>query len=521
MNVKYSIGFLLFLWVLAGTACYDDKGSYDYQPVQETYVASGIKISYQKAIGEILEIIPTIVNGGDNLGDTSRYEYRWTAQREIEREGEDNTLHVIGHGLSLYYRVELPKLSHEDHYLVTLHMKDRVTGIDWTKTTLLTVTGDFPEGWLLLRDEGGKAELDIYAQKSDGSMMLVKDLLKYSGNPYLNGPRKVVYEDATGDSDNVIWILTDAGTFYIDKKDYFWDETRMMKYIMVEIAGNDYTCEDLASIAFGTKTFQIMEDGGGVQCRVITSKGGIYQGNVAAYQDGTRFSVAPYFGHGQKRNPMFSSVLLYDTDHQQFVSCGGAMGESPKFCTAMTPESDWKIGKKMLYMQHAALNYTYALFGEEGSNDILQCKINFGMGFNPSTGAMGASITMGLKETLTGATHLKNARLRIYHSTTGHLYYVDGNTLYTWYDGHEQPLQTFTEEVTALHSQLTYATDTDAQKIQSYLLVATYAPRQDIEQDKWGTLYFYTVDQATPVNIREANRVTGVGKVIDIDYQEK
>lgn len=520
MKIKNCFWIAGLFLSLAVMSCYDDKGNYDYREIEQTYVFNGFENGYEKAVGDILEIYPTIVNGGDPLGDTARYEYRWTAQRELYREGVNNQQYVIGRGPNLYYQIDLPNID-PDQYLITLHMKDKESGIEWTKSTYLRITGSLQEGWLLLCDRKGKAELNIYARKSDESMMLMKNVLEKSGFPYITGPRKVMYEDNSNTSDGKkIWILTDGGTGWLTKGDYQWKEDQLMKYRMLEPVGNDYTCADITQ--FSMVVFQLEDDthGNGVQTLNFQNAGSIFSGNIAVYDKGlSSFTVEPYVA-GNYSNPTVAGGILYDRDNRQFVMCLVNAGTLPEECVRLSDNPKWNVGKKMLYMQStASQNRSFGLFEVEGSDDVLECEFALNAEFSMSIMNFVTKPVYNKDQIYPNATHLKNAKFRAYHMTEGYLYYVDGNTLYTWYEGQERVLRNFTDgEVTALHCQYVKTGDT---KNSEYLLVATYQEDENVPEDKWGNLYFFATDGASPVNLSQKNKLTGVGKVVDIDYQLK
>lgn len=520
MNIK-RIAWIVYGLILMGSiSCYDDKGHYDYKLVEQSMVIDGIDKGYSKAVGDVLEIIPTIVNYGDPVGDTARYEYWWTAQRELYREGVNNTQYVIGHGPSLYYQVDLPNIS-PDMYLIVFHMKDKKTEIEWTEMTNLTITGSLQKGWLLLTDKGGNAELNMYAQKSDGKMVLVKNILSKSGFPYTQGPRKIMYEKNMNTADgNKIWILTDAGAGWLTKEDYQWAEDQMMKYKMVEPVGDGYTCRNMQQ--YGMVIFQLEDEAyrGGFQAVNWQNLGAVYAGNVAVYDKGTsNFTVEPYVG-GNYTNPMVAGGILYDRDNERFVYCAVTNSALPEECVRLSDKPDWQVDMKMLYMQSTiSQDRIFALFENEGTDDVWQyeLQLTIGISFVGGVPVMESKPVFNKRELLENAPHLKNARFRTYQMTKGYLYYIDGNTLYTWYDGAEHQIMTFSDEVTALHCQYVDGDPASSE----YILVATYSDNSEIAEEERGDLYFYTTDGAASVNIAQRNHLKGVGKIVDIDYQLK
>lgn len=519
MNIKNNGWLLLFFWIFFGTSCYEDKGNYDYQPANQTSALDGFAKDYKLAVGDILEIIPTILNSGDVLGDTARYDYWWTAQRSLHREGENNQQYVIGRGPSLFYQIDLPNISPDD-YLIVFHMKDRKTQIEWTHARTLAITGSLQEGWLLLSDKGGNAELNMYARKSDGKVVLVKDLLEKSGFPYLRGPRQITYENNFTSSDgNKIWILTDEATGWLTKTDYQWRDDQLIKYKMVNPVGNNHVNADIKQyqsliVLFDDKSV------GGFQARDYRNLGSIFGGNIAVYNKGEiSFKVEPYVG-GSYSNPMINAALLYDSDNQQFVWCPVVGNSTPEESVKLSGDTRWKVGKKMIYMQSVVKSgRIYALFEDPDVADaVWEYDMEIESRFDPaSMGFVASPVIRGVRK-LENASHLRQAKFIVYHMNDAYLYYTHDKTLYTHYNGDERPLKIYDDEITVLHTQ--YVGSGETQNM-NYLLLGTYKEDPEAAQANLGDLYFFSTDASNPINLTQRNKVSGVGKVVDIDYQLK
>ena len=80
----------IIVFALGLTACYDDKGSYDYHDICEVNI-EGVESVYETVYREsVLEIDPTVTVTEGNIGDTTRFAYEWRVDRygtDIELSG--------------------------------------------------------------------------------------------------------------------------------------------------------------------------------------------------------------------------------------------------------------------------------------------------------------------------------------------------------------------------------------------------------------------------------------------------
>ena len=91
----------IIVFALGLTACYDDKGSYDYHDICEVNI-EGVESVYETVYREsVLEIDPTVTVTEGNIGDTTRFAYEWRANVAY------NSTELIGTERILNYRVEL------------------------------------------------------------------------------------------------------------------------------------------------------------------------------------------------------------------------------------------------------------------------------------------------------------------------------------------------------------------------------------------------------------------------------
>lgn len=155
MNNKINIIISAFLLSVMLLACYDDKGNYDYKELGQISV-SGIEESYNCiTFQDILHIAPVV--SSDDPKDS--FSYLWTIN-EVYNPDKPGTIKVdtIGEELVLDYPVNVLN----GNYEVTFRVKNNQNGIETFHVRPLYVTTKFMDGFYVLKDMDGSAELDLH-----------------------------------------------------------------------------------------------------------------------------------------------------------------------------------------------------------------------------------------------------------------------------------------------------------------------------------------------------------------------
>jgi hypothetical protein len=98
--MKRFIIIILTAYITFLSACYKDKGNYDYHDINEIKI-SGLATSYTYVLGTTLHIEPTIQMSEKDL-DPSRFEYYW-----ILYFGETNIVDTVGRSAVLDTRMNV------------------------------------------------------------------------------------------------------------------------------------------------------------------------------------------------------------------------------------------------------------------------------------------------------------------------------------------------------------------------------------------------------------------------------
>ena len=158
---------------LALTACYDDKGHYDYTTLPEATV-SGIADTYTCNLLETLEIDPQLTASEPS----SEYDCMWMCYDKKDFKKKIDTLSVERH---LNYKVTLPLST----YQLIFACKNRSTGITKYTYATLTVQSAGSRGWYVLKEASGNTELDFFI----GEKATPNILALTQGSPLLGRPR--------------------------------------------------------------------------------------------------------------------------------------------------------------------------------------------------------------------------------------------------------------------------------------------------------------------------------------------
>ena len=205
----------IIVFALGLTACYDDKGSYDYHDICEVNI-EGLESVYETVYREsVLEIDPTVTVTEGNIGDTTRFAYEWRANVPY------NSTELIGTERILNYRVELAPRDYTLYFRVT----DRQTGVVTVATSTLKVGTAYSKGILLI-GENTQGEADVQMLSMVKDTVLYKELLKNSGLPVLKNPVDIIHTGAAGNSNYIkLWVLTGSQAYSMDRKTFAGSES--------------------------------------------------------------------------------------------------------------------------------------------------------------------------------------------------------------------------------------------------------------------------------------------------------
>lgn len=182
MKKIFSLVIFILTFVIGLTACYDDKGNYDYITLPQ--------ISFDGADGETifatqfttLNLPVTIDFNGAN---ESEYEYFWRLWSN--GVGGYNEQKEIYQGKDLSYEVtDMP-----GSYTLLLTCQNKGTGVKSYRKYTLVVQGVITEAWMVLQEKEGKTDFDMimspYFSQRVKEDKVLHDVYKSINNEQLQG----------------------------------------------------------------------------------------------------------------------------------------------------------------------------------------------------------------------------------------------------------------------------------------------------------------------------------------------
>lgn len=183
--IKYSKILLALGVVLLAASCVEDKGNYDYEPVEavKPLEISGVEDAVYEMAGQV-SITPGIKKYTGEQIDDADYDFVWYVY-----SGRSTTLSqvdTLARTRNVTFTASFP--IDVDHTLV-FEVKDKRTGIfERAKATIKTAS-DFSRGFFVLKDEKDMTDLDIV--KPDGTV--VPDVLSATNGERMEGRAKKIY----------------------------------------------------------------------------------------------------------------------------------------------------------------------------------------------------------------------------------------------------------------------------------------------------------------------------------------
>lgn len=319
----------IIVFALGLTACYDDKGSYDYHDICEVNI-EGVESVYETVYREsVLEIDPTVTVTEGNIGDTTRFAYEWRANVPY------NSTELIGTERILNYRVELAPRDYTLYFRVT----DRQTGVVTVATSTLKVGTAYSKGILLI-GENTQGEVDVQMLSMVKDTVLYKELLKNSGLPVLKNPVDIIHTGAAGNSNYIkLWVLTGSQAYSMDRKTFagsesdvfgkllFMDRTFDTEFVPVDIIPR---VKDKAGKNGGSSYYRTVVCNNGYIFNASTLlMGGDYYNNPVnclTSDQNTYYKAFPYLFY--TLNSYSGGFLWFDVENRRFLTVKNSIAVS-------------------------------------------------------------------------------------------------------------------------------------------------------------------------------------------------
>lgn len=144
--------------VLLVTACYEDKGNYDYHEISEIEIA-GLEKNYTKtSYQEVLHLEPVVTaTGGD-----SDFDYLWTLNLAKSSATTSERIKIKLDTIGTDRILDFPVNLKQGHYEVTLRITNKSNQLVIYQVIPLNVVTKYSEGFYLLKDMGNSTDLDLH-----------------------------------------------------------------------------------------------------------------------------------------------------------------------------------------------------------------------------------------------------------------------------------------------------------------------------------------------------------------------
>ncbi|MGV3766236.1 MAG: PKD-like family lipoprotein [Chitinophagaceae bacterium] len=504
---------ILFSIIVTGlTACYKDKGNYDYNDINEITI-SDIENAYAGMTGiDRLHIEPAI-SMTMHPGDPGKFSYYWIVMKST------TVIDTIGTEAVLDYPIDLAP----DNYTLHFRILDQTTGVVWKTRTNFNVGTPYSRGWMLIgEDENGNAEMEMLSMIVD--TIHVKGILSQSGLPALKTPLNVVH---TGGSASYmkLWAMTGSGSYYFDR--LTMKALPANRFGRLVYATDPINKDELNPILMAP---QIRDIGGAVSSNFVRAmlcsdgsifasylslNGGDFYANPVNRDKenmNVRLKAAPYMLY-----PIGSmnSMVWYDTDNDRFMNYSSfilntssvTLKDNP---TDIFPWNQSGTGRKLVYAE----NTRNTDGGSTNGNSFAVLKDNSNQSFIYKFYASGASPAKRSFYTVKSiATDFDKATFYAFSSRRTVVFYVAGNKLYAYdYNTGNEKIYQFPDIDAGEITMLKF--DTQVDHLTNALYVATY------NAESKGTLRRYNVgSDPNVVEITPVASWSGLVKVKNMNWR--
>ena len=335
---------ILILWgvllLLTAVACTEDKGNYDYVPLNELTL-EGMLGEYEVEQDSTLAITMTIT-GKEGFSE-SDYDFVWYAWSETDEDAIPDTL---SYEKDLNVTISLPI----DSYTLRFMATEKETGVYYSVHADLSVINSFSKGVVALsRIEGGDSDVTLINSVNTVTKHAYKDA--NGGVSAGKQPRGVYYLGGSRGTKNVLLIATEEKQMTVEPID-FTDYRSLAGWFYIEPEG--------IAEAMGTDGYdEYLIIGGKAYNRSISwNPAGMFDYKIAGDYD-----LAPFVLEG-------SSIFFYDQVRHRFYFYPGWEGMIVA-SSAGSAFNAANTGMDMLYGQTFGENMRAVMVDETGKRYMI------------------------------------------------------------------------------------------------------------------------------------------------------
>lgn len=508
MNKSIYIPLLAIFAVLFTLgACKKDLGNYTYNEINKLDTVINLPKELTAIYGKKLMVQPEIKFTKDPNFDESKYTYEWYYMGPNGLGG--TKLHTIAKTKNLDITTDIVAGSYSAYYAVT----DKASGVKYRIGFTLKVVNEINEGWIMMCDVNGKAQVDMLSLNTAGNFDVVLDLLKTVGSDLkLEGKPVMTYTYATGlllGPDAISYGLyfgTDKGTTKVDPNTFKWTPTMTLNYEMYGTIPQGFY-GDVIQQRSGNSAYLIGANDAYFYSRPMNVYYSAPLNYINAEQKG--FDVEPYIG-GDHSIVGNAHAVFYDKTNKRFVKHNA---EASTMVTLPDPVGTAKkfsftTGLDLVFMKWLPFNggEIFAVLKDGASGKKYLARFN------------SANLSQSYYDEITG-TEIASAEKFAFSPDLGYIFYNVGGKVYEY----DMVYKTAKLMLNLDTKRISYFKFYDFKSNRKYtgsnkLMIGSYDPGKP--EGTNGGLDIYTVP---PVNgdLVLDKSYSGFGKIIDLTYRER
>lgn len=415
---KLLSGFLLITCVIA---CYDDKGNYDYNWIQDIDLTDVLKDTTIKR-GNVLHIAVDLqkeILDSENETESANpeaYAYEWLVLENGSTLTEDM---VLSTEKDLNDTIWLAAGTYQVNYTVV----EKASGIAWISYFDLTVVNDYTGGHIFLTEDAEQnVEMEIWANTTEDGQVHETGILARSGFPYTTGGANcVAYFASEYSIPQSVWIATGENTGFLNMPDFTWEETNTIGMYMLVQQEENYEVKNIVSL--GSARVKIFFCASGDILAMHYNRN--FLNTTFTYVDVVHFEADPYFG-GNRYGSIF-----YDRTNKRIVSyewASPAFGTVNASCYITSTESALE-GYDLVCMQDRSNAVNTIVVVKDSEGNYYVC--NYEIRDNNSGNSEGYIVDQ--YEIEGDLSTLENASYTAIERSNGFFYWAYNNQLYVSY----------------------------------------------------------------------------------------
>lgn len=529
MKIQSVLCWIVLMWMMTG--CFDDKGNYTYQAINEIKIEGLPEESSYRANIDTIRVNPVVTSALEGIieGDNPDYSFSYRYVVENGTIGDVNTWTVLDSSftkdLNLFANL-LPR-----KYKCRFTVTDNRTGVETSAIFRLNVGTVIQKGWLVLCNEGEeqRLRLDMVGVLSETDEVVAYDLLRSRGLPDARQAVSLGFQptDLLGGEDN-IWVFSKEGGYKLHPETLETGEEYNVRYEFGNMQVNG--CPQRFAY---TKSYRLVVDAvGDGYYQDASSDGSVYgfTFNTMVPESEPQFKLAPYILTDPYTETYYRgySAVVYDITNKRFLEWSE---KNESRCLEITNPSsgrkfDYTTGKDLVYMEITSYNNNtiYAILKDaQGKYSLNSFHMLTNWGMNTQFRQQD-SLALDIPG-------IEKARCFAFSSNYPYMFYAIGNVVYelnldTKNSKAVLTLENDKEEITLLKFNLfkmdyeNKSPKPDAFMKQQYQLIVGSVDTGNTSLNN-GILRFCEVPALSQPLVVKKQPYTGFGKIVDVVYRER